>query len=100
MPSGDCSSGFMSPDGIYTDIYPNICTDIYTGKTRENIKYVAYETRVILWIIITYLRKGFGIKRKTTIFVILYGALAEWSGTGLQNLLQWFDSATHLQRTA
>ena len=88
MPSGDCSSGFMSPEGIYTDIY--------TGKTRENIKYVAYETRVILWIIITYLRKGFGIKRKTTIFVILYGALAEWSGTGLQNLLQWFDSATHL----
>ena len=50
--------------------------------------------------IITYLRKGFGIKRKTTIFVILYGALAEWSGTGLQNLLQWFDSATHLKRTA
>ncbi len=38
MPSGDCSSGFMSPEGIYTDIYPNICTDIYTGKTRENIK--------------------------------------------------------------
>ena len=42
MPSGDCSPGFMSPEGIYTDIYPNIypniCTDIYTGKTRENIK--------------------------------------------------------------
>ena len=38
MPSGDCSSGFMSPEGIYTDIYPNIGTDIYTGKTRENIK--------------------------------------------------------------
>ena len=37
MPSGDCSSGFMSPEGIYTDIYPNICTDIYTGKTRGNI---------------------------------------------------------------
>ena len=59
MPSGDCSSGFMSPEGIYTDIYiyadiypntyidtyPGICTDIYTGKTRENIKYIAYETR-------------------------------------------------------
>ena len=27
------------------------------------------------------------------------GALAEWSGTGLQNLLQWFDSATHLKKT-
>lgn len=24
------------------------------------------------------------------------GALAEWSGAGLQNLSQWFDSATHL----
>lgn len=33
MPSGD-----INPEGIYTDIYPNICTDIYTGKTRENIK--------------------------------------------------------------
>ena len=24
------------------------------------------------------------------------GALAEWLGAGLQNLSQWFDSATHL----
>ena len=26
------------------------------------------------------------------------GALAEWLGAGLQNLSQWFDSATHLQK--
>ena len=38
MPSGDINPGEQSPEGIYTDIYPNICTDIYTGKTRENIK--------------------------------------------------------------
>ena len=45
MPSGDINPEEQSPEGIYTDIYPNICTDIYTGKTRVNIKYVAYETR-------------------------------------------------------
>ena len=38
MPSGDINPEEQSPEGIYTDIYPNICTDIYTGKTRENIK--------------------------------------------------------------
>ena len=27
------------------------------------------------------------------------GALAEWLGAGLQNLSQWFDSATHLSKT-
>ena len=27
------------------------------------------------------------------------GALAEWLGAGLQNLSQWFDSATHLKKT-
>ncbi len=26
------------------------------------------------------------------------GALAEWLGAGLQNLSQWFDSATHLSK--
>ena len=26
------------------------------------------------------------------------GALAEWLGAGLQNLSQWFDSATHLKK--
>ena len=29
MPSGDCSSGFMSPEGIYTDTDTDIYTDIY-----------------------------------------------------------------------
>ena len=32
------------------------------------------------------------------IFAIPNGALAEWLGAGLQNLSQWFDSATHLQK--
>ena len=30
------------------------------------------------------------------IFAVRNGALAEWLGAGLQNLSQWFDSATHL----
>ena len=30
-------------------------------------------------------------------FAVRNGALAEWLGAGLQNLSQWFDSATHLQ---
>ena len=37
------------------------------------------------------------IHKKDCIFVILYGALAEWLGTGLQNLGQRFDSAMHLK---
>lgn len=37
MPSGDINPEEQSPEGIYTDIYPNICTDIYTGKTSGNI---------------------------------------------------------------
>ena len=28
------------------------------------------------------------------------GALAEWLGAGLQNLSQWFDSATHLKNAS
>ena len=31
-----------------------------------------------------------------TYICIPNGALAEWLGAGLQNLSQWFDSATHL----
>ena len=39
----------------------------------------------------------FGISRKRVIFALPNdGALAEWLGAGLQNLSQWFDSATHL----
>lgn len=36
------------------------------------------------------------LSEKWRIFAFRNGALAEWSGAGLQNLSQWFDSATHL----
>lgn len=38
----------------------------------------------------------FGVFPNLSIFAIRKGALAEWLGAGLQNLSQWFDSATHL----
>ena len=41
----------------------------------------------------------FADKRKSVIFAFpINGALAERLGTGLQNLLQRFDSARHLQK--
>ena len=37
------------------------------------------------------------IQENTLTFAIQHnGALAEWLGNGLQNHVQWFDSATHL----
>ena len=30
------------------------------------------------------------------VFNIYYGAVAEWLGRGLQNLLHWFESSQHL----
>ncbi len=41
---------------------------------------------------------GFANPIKKSIFALPNGALAEWLGAGLQNLSQWFDSATHLQQ--
>ena len=32
-------------------------------------------------------------------YICIPGALAEWLGTGLQNLLQQFDSARHLKNS-
>ena len=44
---------------------------------------------------------NFAVQRNVSIFAIpkqKYGALAERLGTGLQNLLERFDSARHLQK--
>ena len=40
---------------------------------------------------------SFGFRENNRIFALPKGALAEWLGAGLQNLSQWFDSATHLR---
>ena len=41
---------------------------------------------------------NFAYFKKPSNFAFPYGAMAEWLGTGLQNLLQRFDSASHLQK--
>ena len=43
------------------------------------------------------LKNNFVDRGKRCIFVLPNGALAERLGAGLQNLSQWFDSATHLR---
>ncbi len=42
---------------------------------------------------------NFAYFKKPSNFAFPYGAMAEWLGTGLQNLLQRFDSASHLQES-
>ena len=45
-------------------------------------------------------RENFAESIFLPIFAVPNGTMAEWLGTGLQNLLQRFDSASHLQKLA
>ena len=42
---------------------------------------------------------NFAVLEKAANFAFRFGTMAEWLGTGLQNLLQRFDSAWYLKKS-
>ena len=65
----------------------------YVGFYWSNIRIIITVHKLYAFLRIAFASTGF-----LRIFALRNGALAEWLGAGLQNLSQWFDSATHLQK--